>query len=199
MLFSDHAALPVVDEISHSFFLQQCEYKSTHFVSAEKFFFLMSLLWRDHCYQVCISAYHTHTRTHMLINECPWHSTAHRRGTDTQEKESIWLSLQPVHCHPVWLDLITSHNLGSPAVQEAKALLLSLKDSPGASDGKASVYNAGDPWVWKIPWRRKWQSTPLLLPGKSHEQRSLVDYSPGGRKESDTTERLHFTSISLTV
>ena len=51
-----------------------------------------------------------------------------------------------------------------------------------------------DPWVWKIPWRRKWQSAPVLLPGKSHGQRSLVGYSPWGRKESDTTERLDFTS-----
>ena len=49
-----------------------------------------------------------------------------------------------------------------------------------------------DPWVRKIPWRRKWQSTPVLLPGKSHGQRSLVGYSPWGRKESDTTEQLHF-------
>ena len=45
-----------------------------------------------------------------------------------------------------------------------------------------------DPWVGKIPWRRKWQSTPVLLPGKSHGQRSLVGYSPWGRKELDTTE-----------
>ena len=39
--------------------------------------------------------------------------------------------------------------------------------------------------------RRKWQPTPGLLPGKSHGQRSLVDYSLRGCKESDTTERLH--------
>ena len=53
-----------------------------------------------------------------------------------------------------------------------------------------------EPSVGKIPWRRKWQSTPGLLPGKSHGQRSLVDYSPWGRKESDTTERLHyFTAV----
>ena len=52
-----------------------------------------------------------------------------------------------------------------------------------------------EPWVGKIPWRRKWQSTPGLLPGKSHGQRSLVGYSPWGRKESDTTERIHFTSL----
>ena len=67
---------------------------------------------------------------------------------------------------------------------------------PGGADGKASACNAGDPgfdsWVGKIPWRRKWQSTPTLLPGKPQGQRSLIGYSPWGRKESDTTERLHF-------
>ena len=47
-----------------------------------------------------------------------------------------------------------------------------------------------DPWVEKIPWRREWQPTPVLLPGESHRQRSLVGYSPWGLKESDTTERL---------
>ena len=45
-----------------------------------------------------------------------------------------------------------------------------------------------NPWVGKIPWRRKWQPTPVPLPGKSHGQRSLVGYSPWGRKESDPTE-----------
>ena len=41
--------------------------------------------------------------------------------------------------------------------------------------------NAGDMGsilVGKTPWRRKWQSTPVFLPGKSHRQRSLVGYSP---------------------
>ena len=41
-------------------------------------------------------------------------------------------------------------------------------------------------------WRRKWQPTPVLLPGKSHGRRSLLGYSPWGCEESDTTERLHF-------
>ena len=49
-----------------------------------------------------------------------------------------------------------------------------------------------DPRVGKIPWRRKWQSTPVLLPGKSHGEMSLVGCCPLGREESDTTERLHF-------
>ena len=41
-------------------------------------------------------------------------------------------------------------------------------------------------------WRRQWHPTPVLLPGKSHGQRSLVGCSPWSRQESDTTERLHF-------
>ena len=35
-----------------------------------------------------------------------------------------------------------------------------------------------DPWVGRIPWRRAWQPTPVFLPGKLHEQRSLLGYSP---------------------
>ena len=53
--------------------------------------------------------------------------------------------------------------------------------------------NAGDicrssSWMGKTPWRKKWQPTPVFLPGKSHGQKSLVGYSPWGHKESDTTE-----------
>ena len=40
----------------------------------------------------------------------------------------------------------------------------------------------------KIPWSRKWQPTPVTLPGESHGQRSLVGYSPWGLKELETTE-----------
>ena len=38
------------------------------------------------------------------------------------------------------------------------------------------------------PWRRKWQPTPIFLPGKFHGQRTLAGYSPWGRKDSDKTE-----------
>ena len=48
-------------------------------------------------------------------------------------------------------------------------------------------------------WRRQWQPTPVLLPGKSHGWRSLLGCGPWGREESDTTERLHFHfSLSCT-
>ena len=43
-----------------------------------------------------------------------------------------------------------------------------------------------DPWVRKIPWRRKWQPTPVFLPGEPHRQRSLADCGPWGHKETDT-------------
>ena len=84
-----------------------------------------------------------------------------------------------------------------PSPHKVITILLTMLSFPSGSDGKASVCNAEDnPWVGKIPWRRKWQPTPGFLPGKSHGLRSLVGYCPWGRKESDTTERLHFT-VSL--
>ena len=51
-----------------------------------------------------------------------------------------------------------------------------------------------NPWVRKIPWRRKWQPAPAFLPGESHVQRNLVDYCPRGCKESDMTLSLSFSS-----
>ena len=60
--------------------------------------------------------------------------------------------------------------------------------------GKESTYQRTrckryrlDPWVGKTPWRRRWQPTPVFLPGESHGQRSLGGYSPRGLKESDLT------------
>ena len=71
----------------------------------------------------------------------------------------------------------------------------SILGFPGGSDGKNVCLQSGrprfDPWVGKILWRRKWQPTPVFLPGKSHGRRSLAGYSPWGCKESDMTEQLH--------
>ena len=57
-----------------------------------------------------------------------------------------------------------------------------------------------DPWVRKIPWKRKWWPTPVFLPGKSRGQLSLMGYSPWGLKESDMTEWLyiHYTVAYIT-
>ena len=55
--------------------------------------------------------------------------------------------------------------------------------------------NAGDagfdPWVGKIPWRRKWQPTPEFLSEISHGQGSLADHSPWGRRALDMTDHTH--------
>ena len=54
-------------------------------------------------------------------------------------------------------------------------------------------------WVRSLhqedPWRRAWQLTPVFLPRKFHRQKSLAGYSPGGHKESDTTERLTLEQV----
>ena len=74
-------------------------------------------------------------------------------------------------------------------------------DFPCGSDGKSICLQCGRPrfesCIRKIPWRRKWQLTPVLLPGKSRGQRSLVGYSPWGHKELDMTAWLHFHFMFL--
>ena len=69
---------------------------------------------------------------------------------------------------------------------------------PGGTVGKESSCQCRrcqrpgfDPWVRMMPWRRKWQPTPVFLPGESHGQRSLAGYSPWGPREVDTTELLN--------
>ena len=82
----------------------------------------------------------------------------------------------------------TDHGVAKSLTQLSDFTFLSLIDD------KESTCNAGDlgfrPCVGKIPWRRKWQPTPVFLPGESHGQRGLTGYSPWGHKELDTTERL---------
>ena len=73
--------------------------------------------------------------------------------------------------------------------QSACGLFLggSLLKNPPANEEDAG--NPGfDPWVKEITWIRKWQHTPVFLPGKSHGQQSLAGYSPWGHKELEMTE-----------
>ena len=75
---------------------------------------------------------------------------------------------------------------------------------PGHTAGKepTSQCRRHSRWVFdllvgKIPWRRKWQPTPVFLPRESHEQRSLVDYSPWSSKELDMTELTYTHALIL--
>ena len=64
-------------------------------------------------------------------------------------------------------------------------MALMVKNLPASAGEKEVWFN---PWVGKIPWRRKWQPTPIFLPGECPGQRSLVGCSPWGCQELDTTE-----------
>ena len=67
-------------------------------------------------------------------------------------------------------------------------LTFGFPGAPAVKNPPASVRLKFNPWVRKITCRRKWQPTPVVLPGKSHEQKSLVGYSPWGHKESHMTD-----------
>ena len=56
-----------------------------------------------------------------------------------------------------------------------------------------------DSWVRKIPWKRKWQPTPVFLPGVSHGQRSLAGYSPWGCYDLETKKRYGTKSFYLNL
>ena len=81
-----------------------------------------------------------------------------------------------------------SHRVGhdwSDLVAAAAAAALSGGGFPDGSVLRIhlpSRRHGFDPWLEKTPWRRKWQPTPVFLPGKSHGQRRLVGYSPWGHE-----------------
>ena len=85
------------------------------------------------------------------------------------------------------MDTVRDFILGDPKSLQMVTAAMKLKDTC-----KSVCLQCGRPgfvpWVGKIPWRRKRQPTPVLLPGESHGWRNLVGYSPWGRKDSDTTE-----------
>ena len=60
---------------------------------------------------------------------------------------------------------------------------------------KTGVLSLGE----EDPWGKKWQTTPVFLSGESHGQRSLLGYSPWGRKELNVTEQLMLSFISTLV
>ena len=89
---------------------------------------------------------------------------------------------------------LTKHNVGHSGISKSFSLIFYyiLYNASLLLSGKESACNAGDtyrrwgfnPWVRKIPWKRKWQSIPVFLPGESHGQRSLAGYSPWGSKRA---------------
>ena len=116
-----------------------------------------------------------------------------------------------------WASLVAQRLKHLPAMRETRVRSLGQEDSPGEGNGNPLQYscleNPMDRGAWQATvhrvaksrtrlsdftftytsyWRRKWKPTPVFLPGISHGWRSLVGYSPWGRKESDVTEQLYF-------
>ena len=84
-----------------------------------------------------------------------------------------------IHIHPLFFRFFS--HIEFPTLQNIENSFLHYSVGPIISFIYSSVCR-----------RRQWHPTPVLLPGKSHGQRSLVGCSPWGHWESDTTERLHF-------
>ena len=89
----------------------------------------------------------------------------------------------------LWSPKRVKHALATKQQQQQKVepnLLTSLASCfSGCSVLKQEL--GFDPWVRKIPWKRKWQPTLIFSPGKSCGRRSLASNSPWGRKESNRT------------
>ena len=110
----------------------------------------------------------------------------------------------PVSRHHSPLSLVTWKMPCGPSLE--KEVPSHVKGLPTRYSGKESTWQCRrckrhgfDPWVQKIPWRRKWKPTPVFLPGRFYLQWSLVGYSPWGRKESDTTEHTHIIILKTTL
>ena len=80
--------------------------------------------------------------------------------------------------------------------EELKSLLMKVKEENEKVGLKLNfkIMASGPIISWQIngetPWRRKWQPTPVFLPGKFHGQRNVAGYSPWGGKETATTEHI---------
>ena len=81
----------------------------------------------------------------------------------------------------------TTESLSKHALYFRTSQVAVVVKNPPASAGDFKRHRFYS-WVGKIRWRRAWLPIPVFLPGGSHGQRRLVDYSPWGRRESDTTE-----------
>ena len=102
-----------------------------------------------------------------------------------------------IHIHISTLFQIISHighcrvlNRALCAIGPYQLCVLYIVELPRQLSGKESTCQCRrcgfNPWVGKIPLKRKWQSTPVFLPGKSHGQGSRVGYNPRGHKKSWT-------------
>ena len=165
---------------------------------------LGSLLIDVICSPYCSCPSWTLGSTHMPVIPGPQHTchlstvifitTSLRNCEDAKEVISISslccdFSVVSLQCQPLCLN---SEIIIQLPTQLGDTVVKNLPASAG--DARDCRF---DPWVGKIPWNRKWQPALILLPGKSHGQRSLAVYSPWGHKESNTIEQLRTHNYSI--
>ena len=135
---------------------------------------------------------------------CPWDSPGKNTGVGchfllqcmkvksvSEVAQSCLTLSNPMDCSPTGSSVY--------GIFQARVLeWVPLPSLPSGTSGKESTCQCRrykrhrfNPWVRKMPWRRTWQPTPALLPGKFHRDRSFVGYKLWGYKESDTTECAH--------
>ena len=112
------------------------------------------------------------TRKSCYVNNKPFHSLF----------AYMWCSLSPQH--KLWIQI---HNMRAMSFSFIEGLTedygLPSSSKESACQCRRLKRTGFNRWVRKIPWSRKWQYTPALLPGNFHGQRRLVGYSPWGHKE----------------
>ena len=133
--------------------------------------------------------------TNLKKSHETWQRTVAREGlnNNTNNNSRHFFIVHHVYYQVLYGFANLKSTVCRPTVPRSSSEMQTLRSYPKAS--QAAQWSPGDcrrhrfdPWVRKIPWRRAWQPTPIVLPGESHGQRSLVGYSPWGHKESDTSE-----------
>ena len=149
---------------------------------------------------------------HSLLNLCTQHRAWHTACVSTQSCPTLWDPMDYT-AHQVSLSMgfareeywsglpfLPPGDLPDPGIEPFVSCASCRQIYPmshfhGGSDGKSTCLHSGrhgfSAWVAKILWRRKWQPTPIFLPGKFHGWRNLVGYSPCP-EELDMTEQFHF-------
>ena len=142
------------------------------------------------------SLYKDHECSDVLDIFSNFSASAAWRYSHTMQQYSNFLIL----FFEIWICSINrvDHNKEKNQEKLSQVVLVVKNQPANARDAR----HRSNPWVRKIPWRRKWQpysglpekshgqSTPVLLPEKSHGQSSLAGYNPLGHKELDTSEWL---------
>ena len=145
---------------------------------------VLGVHWKDWCWSWNSSTLATWCEelTHL---KRPWCWGRLRAGEGDDRGWDCWMA-SPTQWTWVWV------NSGSWWWTGRPGMLQFMRSQRVGHDWVTELNRTEWVKVGKIPWRRKWQPTPVLLPGKSHGWRSLAGYSPWGCKESDTTEWLQF-------